>query len=302
MTADSFFGDSGGTGVYVLPYARSIPIICEITGMKPFTLLYAFNDNVNIDSDIIECVKLVITQELDGKFLGYSDITPSNTGSALRTWEATDNQGIYQSLYPDGFWQHSNVIGKGEVIRYYTSTTSFYSAVVVARQVQLDPITRLNQTVLWVTNIRLVTTASANTDNFLTVVAQSTFPNSATIKGDISGASATVTATLAVDRTTNSLGNYYSVYLIPPGVVLAGAHTLSFTDSITNDTGSAQTITATKFVSYGELDNTTIINSVDPFVVTPVIPAPAPVAEPCLDYQGNPCGTDYGGNIAWNGG
>lgn len=261
-------------GRYGLPFARSIPIMCEVTGMKPFTTLHGFIDGTSIDSTIYPCVQVTITNEKNAKFLGYSDVSPANTWTLLRDWDTADYQGNLQSLYPNGYWAHSNMFTKGEVIRYYTSPTTFYAGVVVARQVQLNPSTRVMETVLHIVLSRYYVTAGSYTDNFISSVGAS-IPVGATIRGDISGATATVSAVAAPGRgaiNTNSLGNWFGIYMIPAGAVRSGVHDISFSDSPTNDSITSLTQASSQFTSHGELDvyTNTIINRIDTFVRTTI--------------------------------
>lgn len=260
-----------------LPFARSIPVVLEVTGMKPFTTLHGFIDGRNIDLNIYPTAQLVISNEV-GTFLGYKDISPSNNYSPIRGMDTSDFQGNLQSLYPDGKWTHSNIFGKGEVIRYYVNSTTFTAAIVLSREIQLDPVTRTNNTVLHVALMRQYLTTSAYTDNIIpyswgTTWNSPVFPNAVTIKGDSSGATATIVSSTVPSIgaiNTNSLGNFYGVYIIPGGDVLVGSHNISFTDSITNDLSAAQTSTASKFTSLGELDvsTNTIVNRNDTYVNT----------------------------------
>lgn len=259
------------TSKFELPFARSIPVVCEVTGMKPFTTVHAFNDNQLIDANMVPCVQLTLTT-VAGNFLGYSDVSPSNTWTLLRDLDLADYQGALQSLYPNGYWAHCNMLTKGETIRYYTSSTTFYSGIVVAQQQQLNPVTRVVQTVLHVALSRYNTTGSSYTDNF-TSSTFTNFPVAGVVKGDISGATGTITAvTVPTSLQTNSLGNFYGLYVIPPGIVRAGKHTISFSDSTSNDPSNSVTNASGSFTSMGELDvkTNTFVQRKDTYTTTVV--------------------------------
>jgi hypothetical protein len=239
--------------------------------MKPFTNLHAFIDGINVDADITPCIQLTITGEV-GKFEGFSDVSPSNNYTLLRSWNVGISQNNTYSMYPNGYWQLNNLITKGEVIRYYTTSTTFYAGIVIARQVQQDPVTRITSTVLHVALAQFYTTTSAYTDNFSNVT-PTPFPVGATIKGDISGATATVSAVTipapgAIN--SNSIGNFFGILTIPTGTITTGSHNIVFTDSSSGDIASASTSSSNTFTSYGEVDvyTQTIVNRIDTFVTT----------------------------------
>lgn len=262
------------SGEYGLPYARSIPIVIEAIGMKPFTTLHAFNDNHLIDANIYPCAQITITGEV-GTFLGYEDVSPTNTLNALRSLVSYDYQPYINATYPFGFWSNSFTLSKGETIRYYVTPTHFIAALVIARQIQINPITKVKETVLHVAIMRDYYTTSAYTDNFSTYSTNgiwntTPFPIGSTITGDTShstGVVSAVTVPTIGKIGTNSLGNFFGVYIIPFGGVRTGQHAITFSDSITNDS-SALTTCETDFVSKGILDVYTnkIVQRTDTFV------------------------------------
>lgn len=239
-----------------LPFARSIPIVYQMNGMRPFSRLYSFLDNSSIDANIYPCVQVTITNET-GKFLGFNDTPASASSSLLRSLNLTDLQGDVQNQYPNGNYNHNSYINNGEVIRYYATPTSVYAAVVVARESQVNPVTKVKETVLHVTLMRNYTSASANTDNWTGIVNQlawSLFPVGASIKGDTSGATATVSAiSNPTTVTVNSNGSVYGFYLVPAGQVKAGKHNIVFTDSATNGSDSTSSAT-TSFTAFNQID------------------------------------------------
>jgi hypothetical protein len=258
------------TNTYGLPYARSIPLLIELTGMKPMQTMHAFIDSSIIDANILPCAQITITSE-NGKFLGAGDITISNTGTQIRELDTTDTQGNLASLYPNGVWQHANMINKGEIVRYYISSNQFVAGLVIARQIQINPISKVQTTVLHVALMRTYYTATGYTDNFTSKSAINTtsFPIGVSIRGDSSGATATVSAVSVPtwgSINTNSLGNWYGLYVIPPGIIHSGDHIITMTDDITNS-GMGLTVANASFQSYGELDTYThtIIQRVDTF-------------------------------------
>jgi hypothetical protein len=256
------------TGVYGLPFARSIPLLIELTGMKPYTALHSFIDNANIDASVYPTQEVSLTTE-SGKFLGSTEFSAPNAWTIIRDWDTADFQGNLQSLYPNGYWAHCNMITVGEIVRHYVTPTQFYAGVVIARQTSVDPTTRLTKTVLHLALVRLYNTATAYTDN-VTSWSWATFPSSATVRGDSSGATGTSGAVVAPNVgsiATNGLGNWYGLYLIPAGTVRTGDHTITFTDDVANSGNGFTTATA-GFQSHGELDvyTHTVIKRVDTFV------------------------------------
>ncbi len=242
-----------------LPYARSIPVVFQLKKMRPFSNFYAFLDNSNINANIYPCVRVVLSG-VTGNFLGFGDTTPSQTNSYLRSLNLTDLQGSVQAQYPNGHYNHTSYIIDGETIRYYATPTSVYAAVVVTVENEIDPVSKTTVTALYVTLMREYTSASSNTDNWTGIVntlAWSLFPVGATIKGDISGATATVSS-ISVPSTThsNSNGSAYGFYLIPPGQVKTGTHNLTFTDSQTNGSDSTS-VTNVTYTAYAEIDQAT---------------------------------------------
>ena len=259
------------TSVYGLPYARSIPVLVELRGMKPYTSLHGFIDSTNIDSNIYNCVQITINNET-GKFLGANDYTAPNTWNAIHSWDTVDYQGNLQALYPNGFWSHSNILSVGEIIRFYTTPTALTAGIVIAREIQINPTTRASTTVLHVAYMRNYNSSTAYTDNFTsypTGWTQGTaFQVGQTIKGDISKATGVIAAiSQPTTITTNSSGNWFGVYLIPAGQVTTGSHSITFTDD-TTDSGQGVTIATANYTSYGKIDmyTDTIVERVDTFV------------------------------------
>ena len=238
-----------------LPFARSIPVVAQVQGFKPFTSLYAFNDSDRINANIYPCAQLTITGEV-GKFLGYDDVSPGNAWSLLRNVSTADYQGNIQSLYPKGSYFHGNILGNGEIIRYYENATNLIAALVISREIQVNIITKVATTVLHVLLMNEYTSGSSYTDNFISSIAKP-FPIGAVIKGDSSGATATISAVYSpavgvID--TNSLGNFYGMYIIPAGTVRIGSHQIAFSDSTIYNSATAITEAETEFTSHGKLN------------------------------------------------
>ena len=259
------------TNKFGLPFARSIPVLLELRGMKPFTSLYGFIDSSNINANIFSCTKIVINTEV-GKFLGAGNFTAPNSWNAIRDWNTKDYQGDLQSKYPNGSWSHSNILAVGEVIRHYINSTNFVAAVVIAREIEIDPVTKVASTVLYVAYMRNYQTITANTDNFVSFptgwTQGSPFQNGWSIKGDSSGATGVVVSVSTPSTiTTNGNGNWFGSYLIPSGQVNTGKHTITLTDD-SNNSGQGSTLGFAEFESYGEINayTRTITNRIDTFV------------------------------------
>ena len=248
------------TSTINLPYSQNMPVVVQASGLEPFTQMYFFVDGTNYSSSVVPCTKIYINYEA-GQFQGFNDTTASNTYDPLRNVITTDYQGNFSSLYPGGFWTHDNILSGGEVFKYWATSTLLYAGVIVAREVEYNPAASAYQTVLYVTNMNSYTATSAYGNTFSSQSATSV-PVGVTITGSISGATANVTSVVApANMQTNSLGNLYSVFYIPPGQVKAGTRTFSLSSSTSLGNGTSNTYAP--FVVGGTLDvvNTTTYNT-----------------------------------------
>ncbi len=252
-------------GTFILPFARSVPIVMRASKMKPFSQIHGFLDGHQFDQYITSCVQLTITNESPGTNTGdvfygydYGKIFPSTPDNQLDTYEL---QGNLQSLYPKGSNTKINYLNGGEVIRDSAgSNTSYYSAVVISREVQIDPVTRNQVTVLHVLLPRLWSWNSSwnwGTWSYQSsdVVTSSIFPVGTQIYGLNSGATGTISAVSSpTTLNTNSAGNYFGMLVIPPGVVPVGTHEVLLTDSSSGDIASAFTTAQSNYTAFGTLN------------------------------------------------
>ncbi len=240
-----------------LPFVRPIPIVFELRGFKPYATLHGFIDNVIADININPAVQIVISGEV-GKFLGYKDTSPGNSYNVLRDVQINDLQGSLNSQYPDGHWQQDYILGSGETIRYTTGGTT-YGAVVVAREVQLNPTTKVFQTVLHCILMREYIGLSGTTATSYT---PASIPTGVMITGDISGSTANVVSvTTPTTLQTNSLGNAFGYYLVPPGTIVSGTNEVAFSDDTSNNQFIATTSGANTFTADGTLNVNTTTNT-----------------------------------------
>jgi hypothetical protein len=257
------------TAQYGLPFARSIPVLFQLTGMKPFATLYAFLDGKNINANIIPCARITISNESKIPFLDANSTQSSNATSAIRSvtheYDSLYSSGYLAQQYPqDGTYLSSFQINVGEIVRYYKSSTEFIAGVVVSREVETNASTLLQNTVLHVALFKDFVTGTAYTDNvtsstFLTQAQSTSQLVGQTIQGDLSGASGLVTdvqITANSSLTTNSLGNLYGMYIIPPGGQVAGSANILFADTASGGALATTSAIAT-YTSAGVLDTLT---------------------------------------------
>ncbi len=252
-------------GTFTLPFARSIPIVMRANKMKPFAQIYGFVDGQQFNNYIYSCVQLTITNETAGTstgdvFYGYDSgkTFQSTPDCQLDTYEL---QGNLQSLYPNGSNSKVNYLNGGEVIRNVgSSSNSYYSAVVIAREVQIDPTTRNQVTVLHVLLPRQWNWNSSwnwGTWSYQSnsVVSNTSFPVGTQIYGLNSGAVATISAVSSpTTMMTNSAGSFYGMLVIPPGTLPVGTHEILLADSSTGDIANSETTAITNYSAFGTLN------------------------------------------------
>lgn len=237
-----------------IPWMRSLPIVCELIGMRPFTNLNAFIDSVNVNAKITNSIQLTITGEV-GRFLGYKDISPSNTFSMKRNIQTLDEYA--------GF-THPNILAKGEVIRFTQVGTpnTIVTALVLSREVQVNAITKATETVLHVVLPRQFSLANA-------YIGVGTLAQGVVITGEESGATATVSAvTTPATLQTNSNGNLFCILTPSSFTFTTGEHDIKFMDSPIGDEAASVTMASVPFTSRGKytINTTDVTNRIDTFV------------------------------------
>lgn len=257
------------TAEYGLPIARSIPILLQASGMKPFAKLYSFLNGQNINANILPCARITISNESTVSFLDANTTQASTATNSVRgiTYEYNSlySSGYLAQQYPqDGTYLSTFQINVGEIVRYYKSSTDFIAGVVVSREVETNAVTDVQNTVLHVALFKDFVTGTAYTDNvtsasFLTQAQATAQLVGQTIKGASSGATGLVTSVQIVNTgelTTNSLGNIYGIYIIPPGTQPCGSADILLTDDSTGGTLSTTSAIA-KYTATGILDTFT---------------------------------------------
>ena len=194
--------------------ARSIPIMCEVRAMKPFTKIYAFLDGNNIDTLVTQCATIVVTTT--GAFIDYRKNVAGTEFSYSRDIETAN------TVNPG--WSHSNLLSNGEIISVTVGGTTT-TAVVIAQETQLDFTTLTSQKVLYVALPRAYTSNPA-------VYTTGTFTAGMVVKGLSSGVTATVVSyNAAPSQVTNSNGSWFGYVTLPNFTYSGGDHIIGFDDA-----------------------------------------------------------------------
>lgn len=158
------------------PYMRRRSVIVEVNGMKPFTKLYAFLNNIDISSQIVPCSTIKVTNVV-GTFQRVMD-------SAITTNNITERTTSIANY---------DILSRGDVI-----TTPTGSAVVIGVWNQYNRSLDADETVLKVSNIK------------------GTLTPTQTVTGKMFGATATISSvTTETEIETNSLGSFAGIWEVP---------------------------------------------------------------------------------------
>ncbi len=242
---------------------RSIPIMCEVRGMKPFSTIYGYLDNSSIDSYITSCAKIIITAPA-GKFVDFRSNIAGNEFSYSRDLETTNSTNT-------GF-SHVNLFSNGEIISIAASgPTRTITAVVVAQETEINS-TGSIQYSMYIALPRSYTSNPANYTSDVLTAGQ-------VIKGKTSNATATVVSYNSnPGMVTNSNGSWFGFIVPANNTFDVGAHEIKFNDVAPSVLSDAVITEATgQFTSIGLInytkellkvkqdiyENTIIINNVN---------------------------------------
>jgi len=139
-----------------------------------------------------------------------------------------------------------DIVKCGDVITCTTGT-----AVVISDETIYDKVSATNKRILYVCNVKGTLTG--------------------TITGAISGSTAVVNSVTSGTRTTNSLGNFYGILIIPSSSIDAGSHKIFITDTLSSDPNAATTMAAARYLSNGKVNTYTTHNTYTEQNVTTVV-------------------------------
>lgn len=266
-------------------YMRSIPILCQLYGMKPFSPLYAFMGDIDITQYLVSCVEIVVNN-VQGKFEGWDECGPLlNTGDYPRRHLA-----IPDVITGD---VHYGQFLRGQQV-YASIGGNEHNAICVAAETRKNPTTKVEEYVLYCVIPRNngsitapnITTPVGAADfgagvggfiygrgqgiNFNTGTSQTLTPYPGPQSGDQFapggydvGKATIVSYNSSPTLKCNSSGHWYGYILFPNRLINSGVADLKFNDVITGETALATSEAMAQFTSSGTLtiQNRTIMNS-----------------------------------------
>lgn len=225
----SYVGDT------TVPNMRQKAILLYATGLKPFTRMYANVDGTNLDSQMVTCPVLILSNVV-GEFLGAKELPVTGDNPEIRTMGNT--------IWP--FGEFVDCTG--------TNCTAGQTMVVVAHFARLDKNNAAEEVLIVLCNAG--TAINDLTGGFK-------------IKGRRSGATATVTSAHVDDftmptayqisngltGTTDSLGNLFTRMYINDNQFPTGVKTISLTDNAGGNYEMALTKGRATFFAQGTQHN-----------------------------------------------